>query len=134
MRLHPQANRLLLGCTLVLVTSAAGCAAGAAKSAARSTGESVVAYVDMRDDARTNSYVFTPRTITVKTGTRVVWRNRSSADHTVTSSASPPAFDSGTTRLIHAKARWSFVFRHPGRYAYSCLLHPYMKGFVVVKR
>jgi plastocyanin len=86
----------------------------------------------MLNHAGYNPYVFSPRTITVKVGTRVVWRNRSSADHTVTASTSPAAFDSGTARLIHPKAQWSFVFRRPGRYAYYCLLHPFMKGIVIV--
>jgi plastocyanin len=85
------------------------------------------------DHPGANEFVYKPRTITVRVGTRVVWFNRSLQPHTVTATGGHPSFDSGTIQLINPKHHWSFVFRRRGKYSYYCLLHPYMTGSVVVR-
>lgn len=90
-------------------------------------------YVDIVD--RPNFlFAYRPTTITVRAGTRVVWRNRSSQPHTVTATGKHPSFSSGTRQLINPERQWSFTFRRPGRYTYYCQLHPFMKGTVIVRR
>lgn len=92
-----------------------------------------VAYVDIVNQSGRNQFGFAPGTLTVRAGTRVIWRNRSSQAHTVTDTAASRAFDSGTYRLIGPGQHWSFVFHSPGRYVYTCLLHPFMRGTIVVR-
>lgn len=80
-----------------------------------------------------NPFGYSPSVITVRVGTRVVWRNRSSTDHTVTDAGDHVGFNSGVRRLIHPGARWSYVFHHAGTYRYYCVIHPFMKGRVIVR-
>ena len=87
----------------------------------------------MRNHKGADEFVYSPHVITVRPGTRVVWINRSVQPHTVTSKARHPVFDSGTQKLINPKHQFSFVFHHTGRFAYYCLLHPYMTGVVIVR-
>lgn len=111
-----------------------GCAVLPASGSARPTSTSVpTAQVAIVNQSGVNPYAFSPATITVTVGTRVVWRNHSSQAHTVTDTGATPAFNSGASHLIRPGQSWSFVFRRPGRYVYTCLLHPYMQGTVVVR-
>ena len=89
--------------------------------------------VDMKNQHGSDPYVYTPKTITVRVGAKVVFRNVSSAPHTVSDTGKQPGFDSGVHHLINPGRSWSYVFHHPGTYKYTCLLHPYMLGKVIVK-
>lgn len=91
-----------------------------------------VRYVDMKVHAF--SYIYAPQRLTVHAGTRVVWRNRSSAPHSVTSTGKQKAFSSSVATNINPGHQWSFVFNHPGVIHYYCVYHPYMKGVIVVTR
>lgn len=71
---------------------------------------------------------FYPKTITIKTGERVVWVNTDRFAHTIT--ATNGAFDSG---ILEVDGRFSQMFSKPGTYHYYCKLHPEMKGVVVVR-
>lgn len=82
---------------------------------------------------RAGKYAYSPKTVTIRLGTTITFRNRSSAPHTVSTTGKYRAFDSGVKRLIRPHAKWSFTFRRRGRFAYTCLLHPYMKGTVIVR-
>jgi plastocyanin len=74
-------------------------------------------------------FAFSPRTLTVPVGSKVVWTNRDEEPHTVTSAGggfgSSAALDTGDT---HAA-----IFSKPGTYAYYCTIHPMMVGTIVVK-
>jgi plastocyanin len=69
---------------------------------------------------------FSPPTLTVRRGERVVWINKDLVPHTATAAKS---FDSGT---LAAGASWSHVVDKTGRHDYVCTLHPSMKGTLVV--
>jgi plastocyanin len=83
-----------------------------------------------------------PQTITVPAGTTITWTNQDPGPNTVTSDnakvpatalTSPPqpgAFNSGP---IEPGASWSFTFKTPGTYHYSCLIDGYINGVVIVK-
>jgi plastocyanin len=75
-----------------------------------------------------NNSTFTPATLTVKKGTRVVWKNLDSMDHTVTSNNG--YFDSGN---IRNKGSFNFLFPDAGTYQYHCRIHPQMTGTIVVR-
>lgn len=74
-------------------------------------------------------FAFSPKTLTVDAGTRVVWTNQDEEPHTVTSAggrfASSAALDTGDRHAV--------TFSRPGTYAYYCSIHPMMVGTVVVK-
>jgi plastocyanin len=77
-----------------------------------------------------DNFTFTPATLTVKAGTRVVWKNEDDIPHTVVSDASPPLFRS---KALDTDDSYSTVFDKPGTYRYFCGLHPHMQGTIVVQ-
>ncbi len=80
---------------------------------------------------------FSPKEITVKAGTTVVWTNSDAIAHTVTSGTSDGTsgtpdglFDSG---FLNNGDTFSFTFTEPGTYTYYCIPHPWMTGTVIVE-
>jgi plastocyanin len=71
---------------------------------------------------------FQPATITIKAGDSIVWINKDMFPHTATSQAG--GFDSG---VLLAGKSWTHTFTKKGEVAYTCTLHPTMKGSVQVK-
>jgi plastocyanin len=74
-----------------------------------------------------DNFAFTPKELTVKAGTAIVFRNRDDIPHSVV----------GAKGEFHSKAldtgdSFSFTFAKAGSYAYSCGLHPRMQGRIVV--
>ena len=74
-------------------------------------------------------YVFQPTRISVTVGTRVIWVNRTSEEHSITS-AGAHLFN----RTLPVHGRVELVFLKPGRYPYLCRFHPYQRGEIVVSR
>jgi plastocyanin len=72
-------------------------------------------------------FAFKPATVTIHAGQSVLWVNKDSDAHTAT--AADKSFDSGG---LDTNEHWQHTFTKPGRYAYICALHPYMKGTIVV--
>jgi plastocyanin len=70
---------------------------------------------------------FEPESLTVQRGERVKWINKDPFPHTVTARG---AFDSHS---IAAGATWTYVAHKTGVYAYTCTLHPNMKGILQVQ-
>lgn len=75
------------------------------------------------------NFAFIPTTIEINAGDTVVWENRDTARHTVTSDSG----DEMNSRLLGKGERYSHTFNTAGTYSYYCASHPYMKGKVVVK-
>ncbi len=79
--------------------------------------------------------LYHPATLLVTAGTTVTWVNHDPMAHTVTqgahASATPHGFASG---VLASGQSWSYTFRTPGTYTYTCLFHPDMNGAVVVKQ
>jgi plastocyanin len=76
------------------------------------------------------NFEFEPKELIVAAGTTVTWVNADDVPHTVTSTASPPLFDSKT---LDTDDRFSFTFKTTGTFDYFCKVHPNMSGKVVVK-
>lgn len=70
---------------------------------------------------------FNPSPLTVATGTAITVLNAGRAAHTATA---PGTFDTGTLRTGQQA---TVVTARPGSFAYSCLIHPDMKGTLVVE-
>ena len=75
-------------------------------------------------------FVFNPGSVSVKVGDTVTWTNKDGAPHTVTVSAGPEIFDSGS---LAKGMSYSHTFTKPGTYQYKCSIHPRMTGLVVVE-
>ena len=74
-----------------------------------------------------DNFAFTPKELTVKAGTAIVFRNRDDIPHSVV----------GSKGEFHSKAldtddSFSFTFTKAGTYDYTCGLHPKMQGRIVV--
>jgi plastocyanin len=74
------------------------------------------------------SMLFKPDDLTVAPGDSVVWVNHDLFPHSVT--ASGGAFDS---KEIPAGESWTYTASKEGEFAYTCTLHPTMKGILRVK-
>jgi nitrite reductase (NO-forming) len=83
----------------------------------------------------TISKPYDPSPLTVKAGTSVTWTNKDSSIHTVTSGL-PEKGDVGTlfdSSLINPGMTFVHVFDKQGTFDYSCTLHPFMHGQIIVK-
>lgn len=102
---------------LILIAALAALALpGAAAAATRGT--PVVAI---------NDFKYGPATVTIAAGQTVRFVNHDGEAHTVT--ATGGGFDSGG---LDTGDSWTYRFSKPGRYAYFCTLHPWMKGTIIV--
>lgn len=73
-------------------------------------------------------FSFSPRSVELKAGQSVTWKNGGQTAHTVKG----PGFFS--TRAMDPGGSYSHRFTRPGTYPYLCTLHPtLMKGVVVVR-
>jgi plastocyanin len=71
---------------------------------------------------------FSPATLSVHRGDRIVWVNKDLFPHTVT--ATNKAFDSGS---IAAGGSWTYVASKAAEVTYGCVYHPTMKGSLKVE-
>ncbi len=71
---------------------------------------------------------FSETAVEIPAGTTVEWINHDPLPHTVT--ADDGGSDSG---LIDPGAQWRRRFDQPGRFAYHCTPHPFMKAVIVVR-
>jgi plastocyanin len=73
-----------------------------------------------------DNFEFTPQTLRIDKGTRVVFSNSSGTTHTATDKG---AFDTGR---IKAGKSAAVRFQQKGTFAYHCKIHPFMHGKIVV--
>ena len=74
-----------------------------------------------------SNFAFSPTTVVLPVGSTVIWTNKDSVTHTVTSNSG--LFDSGN--LAQGKT-FSFTFNQAGTFQYLCNLHPSMTGKITV--
>ena len=78
---------------------------------------------------------FVPSTVTINVGGEVVWKNVDRTYHSATSGiirdgGPDGVFDSG---LFPPGTEFSHTFDAPGEYPYYCIVHPWMRGLVIVQ-
>lgn len=74
------------------------------------------------------SHGFSPQTLHIEPGDTIIWTNRDSISHTVTS-------DSGnelSSGNIDPSQNYIHTFNNDGFYSYHCSIHPDMTGTIVV--
>ena len=75
---------------------------------------------------------YAPKRVEVTLDQPVVWKNTAYTEHSATSDAAPPVFDTGM--ISPGKESKPVHFEKAGTYPYHCLLHgKSMSGVVVVK-
>ena len=91
------------------------------------TTKKLMVTVAARADVQIMSFAFSPKTLTVKPWTTVVWTNNDAVSHTVTAvdslnlNAMPTGlFDSGYIAGGHT---FRYTFTTPGTYYYECQIH-----------
>jgi len=94
----------------------------------------------------TNSKTFEPKSITVKAGDTVLWKNESNMTHSVTDepalavtaqdAALPPNAKEFNSGLLPPGKDYSYTFTVPGTYRYFCIPHEAvgMLGTVVASK
>jgi plastocyanin len=73
-----------------------------------------------------SNFAFAPATLTVNAGTTVTWTNQDSVQHNIKGST----FTSGPLKTGDT---YQFTFKTPGTFNYICIIHPTMKGAVIVQ-
>lgn len=101
------------------------------KPAAKPAFRGRTVYVTMR------ALAFAPRTIHLRIGDRVVWRNHDNVGHTVTTQEDPAGVNlvDLSSPTIKPGAAYAYVAHYAGKALYVCTIHPTtMKGHIVVSR
>jgi plastocyanin len=88
-------------------------------------------------------FCYKPAPLTVKRGTKIIWKNATKSPHSVTRCTAAMCGVSGGTGkqtglkspTIHAGRTYAFTFRQPGTYRYLCNIHGYaaMHGTITVR-
>ncbi len=125
------ANRIVAGVSALAAAAAlAGCGGGA--SAGKAAGSTSPVATAAAGGATGNtivikSFTFVPSMLTVKVGQQVTVTNMDSAVHTIT--ANDKSFDSKD--LTQGKT-YTFTPSKAGTFTYTCSIHQYMTGTLVV--
>jgi YVTN family beta-propeller protein len=72
-------------------------------------------------------FAFSPATVTIAAGESVTWTNMDPTDHTTTSDSL--VWDS---EAMPPGATFTTTFDQPGTFTYTCEIHPFMHGTVIV--
>ena len=86
-----------------------------------------------RPGCEVNDNCYVPSLIVIEKGKQVTWVNEDSAFHSVTSgfyTVPTELFDSG---YLDPFESYTITFDETGTYDYFCILHPWMKGQVIVE-
>ncbi|HIH92138.1 TPA: cupredoxin family copper-binding protein [Candidatus Woesearchaeota archaeon] len=125
-------KKTLLLCAIIFSMVISGCATenggtqqtGTQPASPPSAGES-----ELAKNVDISGFAFSPGTITIQKGTRVVWTNKDAAPHSVIS-------DTGNELASDAVSQggsYAHTFNEPGTHEYHCGVHPSMKGKVIVE-
>ena len=80
------------------------------------------------------TFQFTPDTLRVKPGTRVVWSNADEIEHAITS-GNPDKPDGRFSGVVDTRgATYSATLEQAGTFSYFCDRHRFMNGTVIVSR
>lgn len=120
----------LAGCSSSSAPSSSGAPTTAAPTAT-ATPSSTPSGGAVGDTITIHNFAFSPAALDVKPGTTITVVNKDSVTHTLTSTATPAAFNTGD---INAGA--TMTFKAPtkaGSYSYICTIHTFMHGTLTVQ-
>ncbi|MGB6486211.1 MAG: cupredoxin domain-containing protein [Steroidobacteraceae bacterium] len=84
----------------------------------------------MKPAVTISNYSFHPATLSVTKGSTVIWVNKDGDVHTIKSTGGPETFNSPA---LDSGNQFGFTFHRAGTYHYTCSVHPYMHGVIVVR-
>lgn len=116
-RIFPRARRRALPLCLAVVALSLAAGAGL-----RAASPSAVVSID--------NFTFSPATLTVSSGTKVVWTNHDDIPHQVMSADKPTQYRSPP---LDTGDKFNFTFPKAGTFHYFCAIHPKMQGTVIVQ-
>ena len=122
--------------TLLAAAAIAAVAIGPSGRLRTTPPDDLVRHRSTSDDATVTirTFQFTPDTMRVRAGMRVVWTNSDEIEHTITLGA-PDAKDNRFHGVVALRgATYSAVLQEPGTYRYFCDRHRFMNGTVIVSR
>lgn len=122
-------TRIRILALALLLTGAAACGSSSSGGSTAGAGSGSGSSASSAHTVTMHNFAFNPPTITVKAGTKVTFVNHDSAPHNATAT-SGSAFKTPTLRPGQT---YTVTFSKPGTYAYTCTIHPYMHGTVIVK-
>ena len=85
----------------------------------------------------TTNACFDPSLITIRVGDMIIWENVDSQGHNVANGFDLSSDDVGKvfdSDFIDPGASFSHTFNVVGTYDYFCMIHPWMKGTVIVEK
>lgn len=85
------------------------------------------AAVTIHDDGDVSTWGYGPNPTTISVGQTVTWTNLGTSPHDATATDG-----SWKTELLQGGAAGSVTFSSPGSFDYTCVLHPWMHGTIVV--
>jgi plastocyanin len=116
----------LIGAVLPL----AACSSSGATTAGTTATKSSATASAAADTITISNFMFQPMSTTVAPGAKVSVTNKDSVTHTLTSTSTPAAFNTGD--IAPGKTVTFTAPSKAGSYAYICQIHQYMQGTLVV--
>lgn len=93
--------------------------------------QGVTSAIGATQEVLIQGFAFVPSTLTINVGDTVNWTQKDAIQHTSTSDASPPDWNSG---LLTLNQSYSFTFNAAGTFPYHCIPHALtMHGSVTVR-
>ncbi len=90
------------------------------------------------DECMEKNLCFTPWTLNINVGDKVIWANNDNAPHTVSDKAylhnnveEDDLIDSG---ILLSGDTFEYVFNNEGTFNYVCIIHPWMTGKISINR
>ena len=83
----------------------------------------------IKKDIEISGFAFNPSELTINKGDTVIWTNKDSASHTVSSDSGS---ELGSGMLSNGQA-YSHTFDSAGTFEYHCSVHPSMKAKIIVR-
>lgn len=121
MRFIPPALRVALRLAIILPAAWAALALSAPAGRAQGSADAPVAVAIA-------GFAYTPEELTVPVGKLVRWTNDDAAPHDIVSDDR-----SFVSALLATGASYQTRFTEPGRFSYTCSLHPSMAGAITVQ-
>ncbi|HVU62149.1 MAG TPA: cupredoxin domain-containing protein [Mycobacteriales bacterium] len=110
------------GIAVLLAVAVAGCGGSSTPGAAAHVSGPTVTI---------KNFAFSPGTLHVKVGATVTFVEEDTVPHNATGSGDASFIKSPT---LSKGQTYTVTFTKPGTYPYTCTIHPYMHGTVVVSR
>lgn len=123
-------NNILIGVVVVIIVAIAGFYYFSQKQYQPASPQTTNQLSTTKQSVEGNAVIiqnfsFNPGTLTVKSGTKVTWTNKDSTTHRIKS-------DTFNSSDLNQGDTFEVTFKNKGSFNYSCAIHPYMTGTIVV--